>query len=1826
MNRSRIRRSLIQHHVVLCLLVCVGALAAAGADDESAFQAARTLEQQGQVKEAFLKFLAIPGGEHAAATLVRGAPQEFLATLRNTPGLLDSPRVRLVEADLVLATGQRDEAKRLYQVLAATAAQTNWGSSQAGYYPAEPPQSYGDDQNFQSFARAQLGKPYTYGPGSHRDNWLLRRLLALVLNAEAGKELERIWNVHRANSQPYIEVAPHYNGQGHIAGDEKHLVRPSGFNSYGLQFALDYGFFLRRSGRTNEALAVLLEPIRVMDMDRNPNLVHHEPLPASTNGLPLRAAEVSFGWFGFGRGTAGVSRKEYLRLVYGEFKSVGRENAMVAELQKAVDAGDNRVRRVLAQLRLHQGQTDSALALELDYIAHGDFDTLTSTYRRGLVFEEYRKTTEAVAEFEKALDFKPAPMRLPDYEERISETPYSQQAALFPGQFDSSVGEELNPTEVRDRLARLYSSLGQADKALEMKLSQFDNDERRLENLGTIEQLAGRFNAANQEARFNDWARARLAAAKTPLVRANLAWQLRDYVAAMTNAAVASTSGYYSWQPWQERFARLGRDQERQFMQALVKATPQDAVARLTLLDLEDRLEGPEAIAALELLLATDAQLAFPRGKGAWNRTQFRNYLDLAYRLIRLYEKNNQLDNLRALGLRIAKGEKPFESYDQNLYWSLSETSMDDLGNACLALAVQYADSRPYQEQLLAALKTSRWTGAQAQLARRTGLASGSTSLGGANTNLATPAWANLPDGVQIFASHDHITTLARDDQFVYAGTRWGLTIYDFRGSPVARLALGAVPQTMVVTQQQVWLGTSGGLFRIQPTASSQPGASAWTVAFTPAGNITALALDDDLLWVGMHGQFKTLDRRTLEMRSVSTEELKRPIGTVSRIVLDGDYVWTDGDAGLLRYNRTAGSWSAPSNPGPRDPPRLLAIIDGQVWADVYLDDELRHRPARVDRKTLKLTPLTIGGNLTRDQRLINETFSYAGKHQGQLVFRGGWRWFSVEGTNSQLRALPEDYTNSKQHISDPLPDGLPLPGGGRALISGDAGSLNYVRPDRTSWSVSAGAWPDGLRAGYRASAWADNWPGGAVWAVVFDDANRQDWLCTGSGLSALNQGERLLEHFGTNEGVNYGPMLEGLEFHGKLYFATGWEDARGGLTVYDPGTRVFTTFFRSDGMDTDKVIGLEAKGDQIELRFAIEYLRYGNTGDRNYRLCPPCLFDPVTRRFSPSGQPELLTQIEATSRATRTNASWMGGMLLRTSPVSYYGDPGKMSLGPMPFLGGGVTRSYQHDGRIWLCGDCGLVVLPSWEVTNRMAFATLMVKPIPSLDETLREEARRVSIPRPITLELLRTLATNRNRYVRADALAAAMTPALDSREGFEPIIASCVRDSYLNVRATAVWLLSRMKSESRLAALRAALDDSDEYIRIVAAIALAHAGQHPPLELFEPALMPRHEFGNYPFGANSTIGVEAGKLGVYAALAVNSDRETFELLMKYPLEPSGYDEYPKVLAALGAALRKHQDAADLLLQAYDPEQTYAGQVQFAQLVFASAGKEMLPVLHRGLASKDRVVRSNAARACGRIGDPSSIPYLLSALDLESGLARASIVWALGELKASEAVPMLIDLYADARDAEHNRRAGAGFLAQQAAAESRAQYTALRNLNAIGSDWDELKAAATPKTVNPRREEQLLTAELVLEAVHKLGPAAQGFYRSLAGAREVAEREEAAVALGEAQGNDVEKNLPILKSLRGDSNPDVQVRALVSLLRLGDRSAEPELRNRLANGDESQQGAVLAQMDRLESKQLEFARKEIEAMARNDRLPRFLHERASALASKLALIENPVN
>ena len=108
-------------------------------------------------------------------------------------------------------------------------------------------------------------------------------------------------------------------------------------------------------------------------------------------------------------------------------------------------------------------------------------------------------------------------------------------------------------------------------------------------------------------------------------------------------------------------------------------------MARLDLLDLEPQLEGAGVVSALEVLLAPDADDVFGTGKGVWNRSRFKGYPELAYRLTRLYERAGRMEDLRAVGLRLAKGEKPFKQPEYAQNNSIGENGVEDFSLACSA-------------------------------------------------------------------------------------------------------------------------------------------------------------------------------------------------------------------------------------------------------------------------------------------------------------------------------------------------------------------------------------------------------------------------------------------------------------------------------------------------------------------------------------------------------------------------------------------------------------------------------------------------------------------------------------------------------------------------------------------------------------------------------------------------------------------------------------------------------------------------------------------------------------------------------------------------------------------------------------------------------------------------------------------------------------------------------------------------------------------------------------------------------------------------------------
>jgi len=1747
--------------VVLCAVLLCPAAGARGGQEPRPFDEARELEKQGKERDAFLKYLSAYGCEHAAARLARPKAEKFLQVITRA---LDGAqiglktRATLIRGDLLLATGDKKGALECYrQVVDMIAAQEAREAIPAmrNYYPVQPPRP--------EYAH-RPAMPFTLGPGSHRDNWLIRRFIALEAWDEAAAEFERIRQIHRP-----------------AAAKEQ-------FFGLGLQFAIDYSYFLKRRKGPDQALRVLLEPMVRIDIDRNPNLRRPD----------RRRLRTPFGY------VAGVSRKEFIRIAYGAFKTAGKEDDLIAALQAQIEDNDNRARRVLARVRLHRREVDEATALELAYIAAADFDEVTAACRRGFVYQNCKKLAQAAAEYEKALALPYVPPDLPDKdEERVQRQAMAQMSrvALDP---KTPAGRAHFQADLLKRLCRLYGALARTDKVLEVTLREYEANPSLLRDFNTVEQAARRFRAAGEEKQFARWVNQRIDGAKDALVRANLCWMIDDHAGAaraLASLAAGESFRVYALEYWKDRFRKTGKDKLRLLLKELAKADPKNARARLELLDLEDRFEGKEIIETLELLLEGDASYAFGRGKGVYNRTQFRNYYDLAYRLMRLYEKNGKINKLRGLGLRIASVENPFGKWwktSESQYRYRDENDLPEDVTACMSLAIRHAD-KPALNALNKALEQWPDWPPKAQLARR-------IAGGWKPTPRRAIGWANLPKGAWALACNENVLCLAHDDTHIYAGMPWGVAVYDHEGEAITRVALETAALDLAVMGRRLWVATPRGVYRVD-TESRQVGhlpgdqdvserdrANRRRSEAARDNGAKALAADGDTLWIGTRRDVRRFNTRTGELRIFSMRELHRKHhADCSDIIIDGDYVWAQGYHGVIRYDRKAGTWQ-PVTYDDKDV-HLAGLGRDEVWGHVYLNDELRDRPCLIDRRSLAVTPILLEGNLTRDQRCINGPVLPAGEWQGGLVFRaGGHGYFKLQRDVMKLRRMaynpPDGFrafgflrpSHGYSHYDRLIVDlenfqapGVPedvgrydsrytsaitLPGGAIVIGKRFDHSVRYQYPSedwpkaREAWDGEGGLYitlPGKARRRISAVASADSLPGNNVFAVVFDAAHH-NWACTDRGVAALDDEGRALRHFTRSDGLCANRVVGGVGCGGRAYFATGWGDHGGGLAVYDPGTSVFTAFFRSDGLATDKLAGvtLEPGGilgrDRLVLKYDVEYMRH--SGGEN-RLHPPGKFDPESLVCKPGGKARIMRRSEARK-------------------IMYPGG-GPEKRRAMPYLGGFVLSEQKRKGKTYLCGTRGMLVLSGR--ARGAALKTASIRPRVVFDPEIAQldEAEKMNIPQPIALEDLKELLLYDNPYVRAGALAAAKGPVSEGNPEYTPLIAKCAADPHRLVRTTAALLLAHSKDNAATEPLRSALPEATPYVRAVVTLALAKRGETPPLSHFEEIFRYCRRAGNIPGDKELEFGSHGRRMNerfsslreyieeqlVYRALAPDAGREIFALFLKYPLRFHG-PERERITAQLGPSLLKHPEAADVLLSAYESERSERGPVSFARDVFKGAGKDILPVLHKALAGDDRVVCSNAARACGAIGDPSSIPHLIKALSIESGLSRASIVWALGELKAKEALPQLAKLYVDARNDEKRGR-GAGFRQMQVQAQVSAQYDSIGDLDSISKDWDELSASQQPELVDPRRNEELLSTKIVLEAVRKIGPgASQGFYRALAAEDDAEGRREAAIRLAEGEQSDAEKNLPILRSLLGDNDITVRMRAAVSLLILGDEAA----------------------------------------------------------------------
>ena len=458
-------------------------------------------------------------------------------------------------------------------------------------------------------------------------------------------------------------------------------------------------------------------------------------------------------------------------------------------------------------------------------------------------------------------------------------------------------------------------------------------------------------------------------------------------------------------------------------------------------------------------------------------------------------------------------------------------------------------------------------------------------------------------------------------------------------------------------------------------------------------------------------------------------------------------------------------------------------------------------------------------------------------------------------------------------------------------------------------------------------------------------------------------------------------------------------------------------------------------------------------------------------------------------------------------------------------------------------------------------------------------------------------------NPFVRSLALTRVLAKVPTNRGAFVPVIAAAVHDPHIHPRLTAVGVLSIINDDAAVAAIKPAAGDRDPYIRAIAVLALLRHGQSLPIDQVKETL--DFDSGRYPFQVESSV-------AAFARWTATSSRRPWR---RGPMEQSFgscwsirriccsmtiKNSFPGSASRCGGIPRRPACCW--------PPTTHTNRS-------AAILPPTLPVTCSALPAprccpcSTRPCRAGTAwcgptrrRACGAIGDAAAIPHLIRALDLESGLSRASIVWALGELKAREALPRLTAMYVDVHRDENHR--GAGFLAGNLASQFQSQMDDLHDAIDSAGAWDELIAAGRPGPIDPRHNERLLNARTILDAIARIGPeASQDFYRMLAAEADRDAREEAACRLGEVPAAKAQ-NEPILRNLLAETDQAVRMAAAVSLLLLGETDVRKPILDWLrASTTWPHNDAIVRQLDRVkEGRLLVFARAAIENLAAEKR------------------------
>jgi HEAT repeat protein len=235
---------------------------------------------------------------------------------------------------------------------------------------------------------------------------------------------------------------------------------------------------------------------------------------------------------------------------------------------------------------------------------------------------------------------------------------------------------------------------------------------------------------------------------------------------------------------------------------------------------------------------------------------------------------------------------------------------------------------------------------------------------------------------------------------------------------------------------------------------------------------------------------------------------------------------------------------------------------------------------------------------------------------------------------------------------------------------------------------------------------------------------------------------------------------------------------------------------------------------------------------------------------------------------------------------------------------------------------------------------------------------------------------------FVLAVLLVAALVSACGgkSKVAYKELL-----DADPQVRADAATRLGQAKSKEAVDSLVAILDDSDETVRVSAVLALGSIGDPKAV----PALA---KLVNDP--------LSSVRLAVCQALGQIRDPQSLPVFRQLL---SDADTTIRVAATRNLCYVPGAESLSMLITISLRDENESMREIVIRAIDARKAREALPQVESALGAESDRVRANAAQVLGRLGDRSSVPALIRALDDPFFKVRSLAAHSLGTLARSD-------------------------------------------------------------------------------------------------------------------------------------------------------------------------------------------------------------------------------